>query len=67
MPKGVVKWFDERKGYGFIVPNEKNGEKDLFVHQSQILGSIEEGDQVEYEKVQGEKGPQAINVKPILE
>jgi CspA family cold shock protein len=56
---GVVKWFNDGKGYGFITPDE--GEKDCFVHYSAIQGSgfrsLKEGERVEFEMVQGEKGP----------
>ncbi len=61
---GTVKWFNDGKGYGFITPDE--GEKDCFVHHSAIQGSgfksLREGEQVEFEIVQGEKGPAAQNV-----
>jgi CspA family cold shock protein len=64
--KGKVKWFDERKGFGFIVPDD--GGEDLFVHHTNILGqgfrSLSEGQAVEYEVGQGRKGPQATNVRP---
>ena len=63
MKKGVVKWFNNQKGYGFIT--DENG-KDVFVHYSglQMEGfkSIEEGASVEFEIAEGEKGPQAVNV-----
>jgi CspA family cold shock protein len=63
MAKGVVKWFNNQKGYGFITP--ENG-KDVFVHHSSIQGegykSLEEGQQVEFEIEQGPKGEQAKNV-----
>ncbi len=62
--KGTVKWFNDTKGFGFITP--ENGEKDCFVHQSVIQGegfrSLAEGDKVEYDLVQGEKGPAANKV-----
>ena len=64
MPQGKVKWFDEAKGYGFIVPNE--GGKEVFVHYSSIQGNgfktLKEGDTVSYELTEGPKGPQATNV-----
>lgn len=67
MPMGTVKWFSAEKGYGFITPDE--GGKDVFVHYSAIQAegyrSLNEGQKVEYEVVQGQKGPQAANVKPI--
>jgi CspA family cold shock protein len=65
MPIGTVKWFSAEKGYGFITPDE--GGKDVFVHYSAIQAegyrSLNEGQKVEYEVVQGQKGPQAANVK----
>ena len=67
MPMGTVKWFSAEKGYGFITPDE--GGKDVFVHYSAIQAegyrTLNEGQKVEYEVVQGQKGPQAANVKPI--
>ncbi len=63
MVKGTVKWFNATKGYGFI--STEQGE-DVFVHYSAIQSdgykTLEEGQQVEFEIVQGEKGPQATNV-----
>lgn len=63
MVKGVVKWFSNEKGYGFITP--ENG-KDVFVHHSAIQGegykSLEEGQNVEFEIEKGPKGEQATNV-----
>ena len=65
MATGTVKWFSAEKGYGFITPDE--GGKDVFVHYSAIQAegyrSLNEGQKVEYEVVQGQKGPQAANVK----
>jgi CspA family cold shock protein len=63
---GRVKWFNNSKGYGFI---ESEGGKDVFVHYSAIQGqgyrSLEEGQAVEFEVQQGQKGPQAANVRLI--
>ena len=67
MNKGTVKWFNAQKGYGFIT-NESTGE-DVFVHFSAINGegfkSLEEGQAVEFEVVNGAKGPQATNVTKL--
>ncbi len=64
--QGVVKWFNQTKGFGFIVPDD--GSKDIFVHYSDIQGdgfrSLNEGDKVEFDTVQGDKGQKAANVKP---
>ncbi len=63
--KGTVKWFNNAKGYGFIGREEGQG-PDVFVHYSAISSegykSLAEGDQVEFEIVDGQKGPQAGNV-----
>lgn len=65
MLTGKVKWFNAEKGYGFITRDD--GEKDVFVHYSAITGSgfksLKEGDSVEFEVVQGDKGPQAKDVE----
>jgi len=64
--KGKVKWFDNKKGYGFITP--ENG-KDVFVHHTAIQGdgykTLQEGESVEFDIVQGPKGEQAANVNKI--
>ena len=62
--KGTVKWFNSRKGYGFISSEEGN---DVFVHYSALAGdeeykTLNENDKVEFEVVEGQKGPQASNV-----
>jgi len=63
MAKGTVKWFSNQKGYGFITPEEG---KDVFVHHSEIQGdgykTLEEGQAVEFEIIDGPKGEQAKNV-----
>lgn len=64
MSSGKVKWFNESKGYGFIEPD--GGGRDVFVHYSAIQGegykTLSEGQMVEFEVTQGDKGPQAANV-----
>ncbi len=64
---GAVKWFNNDKGFGFITRTD--GEKDCFVHHSQIQGdgykSLAEGDRVEFDVVQGQKGPAASNVTKL--
>ena len=64
--KGTVKWFNNQKGYGFI--SDESG-KDVFVHYSGLnmegFKSLDEGQQVEFDVVNGEKGPQAVNVNKL--
>jgi len=63
MPKGTVKWFDDKRGYGFIL--SENG-KDVFVHHSAVAGEgykiLRRGEEVEFEMVEGQKGARAQNV-----
>jgi CspA family cold shock protein len=67
MAQGTVKWFNGEKGYGFIAV--EGGGSDVFVHFSAITGggyrSLEEGQKVEFDITQGQKGPQAENVRVI--
>ena len=65
---GIVKWFNDGKGFGFITPD--SGGKDLFAHFSEIQGgtgfkSLAENQRVEFEVKQGQKGLQASNIKPL--
>ncbi len=62
--EGTVKFFDQRKNYGFIEPDE--GEEDHFVHASDIeSGSLDEEDRVEFESEEGDKGPRAVKVEKL--
>jgi len=65
MARGTVKWFSDRKGYGFITPED--GGDDLFVHHSEIdmdgFRTLQEGQKVEFEAGSGPKGPQATRVR----
>ncbi len=64
MPQGIIKWFNNKKGFGFI--SGSNGGADIFVHYSEIRGdgfkTLEEGDTVEFELAPSERGPKALNV-----
>ena len=63
---GTIKWFNEKKGFGFV---QQDGGPDVFVHFSSILGdgfkTLAEGDRVQFEVEDGAKGPKAVNVKKI--
>ena len=67
MATGTVKWFNADKGFGFIAPDD--GTADVFVHFSAIASSgyrsLDENQKVEFETTQGQKGPQAENVRPV--
>lgn len=67
MAKGKVKWFNDKKGYGFIVPED--GSKELFVHHSSIQGegfkTLAENQEVEFELENTDKGPKAVKVNKL--
>jgi CspA family cold shock protein len=66
LPEGKVKWFNEKKGWGFI-ENDEGG--DVFVHYTSIVGAgfrtLQEGQRIKFDIEQGKKGPAAINVQPL--
>lgn len=66
-PEGTVKWFDNKKGFGFIEQDDSN--EDVFVHYSSLMmegfKTLEEGDRVSFEVSRGEKGLRAINVQRV--
>ena len=66
MPKGTVKFFNDQKGFGFT---SRDGQEDLFVHFSNIIGSgrrtLVDGQEVEFEVGEGRKGPEAVDVKAV--
>lgn len=67
MATGIVKWFNAEKGFGFIAPDD--GSADVFAHYSAIASkgfrSLEENQRVQFDVVQGQKGPQAENIHPL--
>ena len=67
MPKGTVKWFNDSKGFGFITPED--GSKDVFAHHTEIqmdgYKSLKEGQTVEFEPAQGQKGPAARKIRAV--
>ncbi|MBT1002291.1 cold-shock protein [Paenarthrobacter sp. DKR-5] len=67
MTTGTVKWFNAEKGFGFIAPDDHS--KDVFAHQSAILAkgfrTLEENQKVEFDIVEGPKGPQATNIRAL--
>ena len=69
MVHGLVKWFNDAKGYGFI--QQDGNERDVFVHYTAIAGdgfkTLSEGQKVEFELIEGPKGPQAANVAKVMQ
>ncbi len=67
MAVGTVKWFNDQKGFGFITPDD--GAPDVFAHFSEIQAdgfkTLTEGQKVEFEVQQGDKGPRAANIRPV--
>ncbi len=66
MPRGIVRWYDQEKGFGFIIPDE--GGKDVYVHNSNVDTANHELinlDRVEFEMTLGRKGPEAIHVRLV--
>ncbi|MFY0625536.1 MAG: cold shock domain-containing protein [Reichenbachiella sp.] len=63
MNKGTVKFFNEAKGYGFVIDEESK--KEYFVHVSGLVNEVREGDSVEFELQEGKKGLNAVNVKTV--
>ena len=67
MAEGTVKWFSDRKGFGFVAPDD--GSADVFVHFSDVQGdgykTLAENDKVTFEVQEGEKGPRAVNVTKV--
>ncbi|MFQ5495408.1 MAG: cold-shock protein [Phycisphaerae bacterium] len=65
--EGTVKWFNDSKGFGFIKPTD--GGQDVFVHHSEIVGeghrTLNDGDKVEFEVTEADKGPKAANVRLV--
>ena len=61
MKTGKVKFYNSEKGFGFIIDNETN--KDVFVHRSGLIHTINENDEVSFEIKEGQKGPNAVDVK----
>lgn len=65
MERGTTKWFDQEKGYGFVVADE--GKQEYFVHKSNLIdvGSLEQGQRVQFDIGEGRRGKQAVEVSPI--